>query len=1138
MIAKRLQDDGIRYQPPPGGSPGWLDERLDEPVAEQVRAFLVQLDGEGLLEHLADWSVVLPWTSAHHVIEEFKPGPVELPVPSVDERCVPGIVCRGNMIDTDFSMSVHRWYRRGEDGSRSELAGHVEFIGPATAPGTEPALAFTMSAKVYELWQALERFAHLERRERGRIANRQAFGEVRQLALACGAVVDAQFRNTFVLAPSDLWLTPGLAEEKRLEVNVTPTFEDAPEAWKKAFRGRQRVPSSGIYRFTGDHGEHVEVVLKEPVRQFLTAFRQRFPNGVARGEAARQVLSNPVALLGEHAAVLDVDRTEEAIGHLRRELWTFTPQVEPSDGRPIERVGLLLSPAHAESEQPPRLQWFLTPTRLRRFVADLRRGLEEGEAILEVFRCPVELSERDRATAERLGELADAWEEGRQATVAGGAVDDAPEDEESPRVLIDASWVFDLSRYGDRIEAIGVDLPFAIAQIPLSAGNRWLPEDAEYRVLLTLRDDDGSASGEVELSADDIAQLAARCADAEHHGDREIVLPGGQKLPIDEARALVEAIRPDAWPASYRRDGAAADDAESPEDEDTEPSPARRMGQSLRLLYTSNIDAREYVASPDLNVDHHPEREPDLPRSLREGVVLREHQKRGVAWLQALRARGPQRCRGALLADDMGLGKTLQLLTVIVRAHEDHPGAPPSLVIAPVSLLENWEREVGRFFEPDAVRVQRIHGSHASSHKAAPNEISPELRASGVTKLLRPGWRDERATIVLTTYETVRDYEYSLAPLDWSIIVCDEAQRIKNPNAMISRGVKRLKARFCIAATGTPVENNLTDLWSIFDFIQPGVLPALNEFNRLYRRPIEVRSARDEERLRELKDTIRPLMMRRTKEQVLDSLPRKLVDQSCLSIPMSELQVRRYKLAISEFYRAPTGRRGAEMRTLLARLRGICADPRIGDELASGQFPPLMEHRRVSPKLDWLITTLEQIRGLGEKAIVFTERKDLQRLLKHYIDQHFDLNVYIVNGDVRTDGDDSRQRRIDKFQEAPGFNVIILSQLAAGVGLNIQRANHVIHYTRHWNPAKEDQATDRAYRIGQERDVTVYTPTVVMNEGATFEQRLHALLEDKRALASDVLNGSDDISEAAMFNELERDLEQLEEGMVGATDVR
>jgi SNF2 family DNA or RNA helicase len=468
----------------------------------------------------------------------------------------------------------------------------------------------------------------------------------------------------------------------------------------------------------------------------------------------------------------------------------------------------------------------------------------------------------------------------------------------------------------------------------------------------------------------------------------------------------------------------------------------------------------------------------------------------------------------------MGLGKTLQSLALIARAREDDPDLAPALVVAPVTLLENWMQEVDRFFEAGSLPVLPLYGSELRAFRVHRSQIDERLQTDGLRKFLRPGWQ-EGAALVLTTYETLRDYEFSFGEVRWSIVVCDEAQRIKNPNALVTRAAKKLNARFCVAATGTPVENNLTDLWSLFDFIQPGLLEPLNRFNRDYRRPIEAKTDEQRQRLNELRELIDPQIKRRRKQDVAHDLPSKRFDDACRELTMSDRQRALYRVVL-EAHRIGqnAGRAGTDILQVISLLRRICTDPRSEHELRE-PLPPLADYRPHAPKLDWLLTNLDRIRDLDEKAIVFVDRRDIQRLVQAYIREAFGFVAEIINGETPTGGfsADSRQKRIDRFQAADGFGVLILSPLAAGVGLNIQAANHVIHYMRHWNPAKEDQATDRAYRIGQVRDVHVYTP-IVRGEGwISFDERLDELLERKRGIAADILNGSDDIG-AAEFADL------------------
>jgi SNF2 family DNA or RNA helicase len=321
---------------------------------------------------------------------------------------------------------------------------------------------------------------------------------------------------------------------------------------------------------------------------------------------------------------------------------------------------------------------------------------------------------------------------------------------------------------------------------------------------------------------------------------------------------------------------------------------------------------------------------------------------------------------------------------------------------------------------------------------------------------------------------------------------------------MVTKAAKAQKADFKIACTGTPVENSLTDLWCLFDFIQENLLGSLNEFGKTYRRPIENIENVDNEVLEQLRNLIAPQVLRRMKHDVAD-LPEKIEVNHCKNITISSLQRHLYADVINRYRRlSEEGNQGAMLASLHS-MRMICAHP--------FQLQPNASIHE-SPKVDWLIKTLEAIKAKNEKVIIFTEFRDIQVFLKRILLERFGLNVTTVNGDSNTSSKKglTRQNLIDRFQATTGFNVIILSTTAVGFGVNIQKANHVIHYTRSWNPAKEDQATDRAYRIGQDKEVFVYYPSIAANDFDTFEIKLDRLLSSKRALADDMLQPSRELS--------------------------
>jgi SNF2 family DNA or RNA helicase len=501
-------------------------------------------------------------------------------------------------------------------------------------------------------------------------------------------------------------------------------------------------------------------------------------------------------------------------------------------------------------------------------------------------------------------------------------------------------------------------------------------------------------------------------------------------------------------------------------------------------------------------------------------MKLLDHQREGVARLQYLfDLRMSLKVRGMVLADDMGLGKTFQLLTLMASILEEDPNCKPFLMVAPVSLLENWKEEAEKFF-PGTFNILTAYGDSLAPLRVPRASIDERLRSEdGLVKFLKPDWVGA-TKLVLTTYETLRDLEFSFAAQHWSLMICDEAQRIKNPAAMVTRAAKKQNAEFKIACTGTPVENTLADLWCLFDFVQPGLLGALNEFGRTYRRPIEI-DDRDEEgkqRIEDLRHRIDPQILRRTKLEVAKDLPKKIVVDDCRQLSLSGVQRQLYARAIEDFRKRGALGSQAPFKNhlgLIHYLRLVCTDPRRTG-LTAFDPEPLSKYRQAAPKLDWLLAQLHRVKAQGEKAIIFCEFRNIQRLLQHYIAEVFGFDADIINGDTSASATSttSRQKRIKAFQARPGFGVIILSPVAVGFGVNIQAANHVIHYTRTWNPAKEDQASDRAWRIGQTRDVFVYYPVVSANDFVTFDVKLDQLLERKRSLAGDMLNGSSDISAA------------------------
>ena len=479
------------------------------------------------------------------------------------------------------------------------------------------------------------------------------------------------------------------------------------------------------------------------------------------------------------------------------------------------------------------------------------------------------------------------------------------------------------------------------------------------------------------------------------------------------------------------------------------------------------------------------------PPHLRDGIRPRKHQEVGIAWLQSLSSDHP----GALLADDMGLGKTFTVLAFL-KWFSTLPEAEdkPYLVVAPVSLLENWENEVDRFFEPSPPEVTRLYGS---ALKALSAEANRDPRALARTL--------QRPHLCLTTYETLRRQQLAFAAVDWAVVVLDEAQRIKTPGTLVTNAAKALKADFRVAMTGTPVENSLVDLWCIVDFLVPGLLGGAKEFARDYQKRLDDPETDVVALGQELRTRLGDYLKRRLKRDVLSELPQKHTHVRPREMPPEQQE--RYLVEVDAAQEASQDENvpSHEVLRALQAMRAISDHPYLPDRRLDAV--PVADLVRTSAKLLETVDILDHVRDRGEKVLLFAERRETQRMLASVLLERYGVHARTVNGDTpstptgRRSAKLSRQETIDAFEAAAGFNALILSPVAAGVGLNVTAANHVVHYARHWNPAREDQATDRAYRIGQTRDVHVYYPMAVLPEFDSFDVVLDRLLDRKRALA-------------------------------------
>ncbi|MEW6324633.1 MAG: SNF2-related protein [Nitrospirota bacterium] len=1068
---------GVHYFPEPTApdQTNWLNKSESFGAQAELVAYISQLDEEGFLQIDRD-SVLLSWDTIYGLLTLPQHGdsfPL-LGLPSI-QPITPNLKSSGGLADPGFSIAIANW--RYDDG---RPIGHYLKITGAIAEleGKESMLPEAS----WRLVQAVKTFADLPLSEKTAVANRRFWGCIRQRALAAKAGLDNFLARTVVLTPEKLQLRMRKAEVNNTKViEIIPMFDGVPFGWLRTFDGYDHVQD----RYDIPSGLGVVQILIDPAVRTVLAEIKRMPGRRVAGSRAEAFIRNPFSLLGEDATQVILEKEfEEAREEAGIYFYRFTTQVVRDE------VGICGASLLIESSLKggvTEVYRFKSQDELRSFIRELEDKLSRG----------MECCAWEGWDLELLGDAEDQLRTLR----------DALAEWLRPRPLIRLSDIYDLSRYSERIKEIGQEKPYYSPYIARQKDDGgWFPDHVTFGFFWT---PEGSMEPVgLSLSPKDIDQLEADIARIKAEDKETLSLEGCPKpIGLSEAEDLIAVLREVS--ADIKR-------GVFPKSSKVEVSTGRKSRAISSLVVKPNIERVDYSEERRrIALARPPDLAPQLPRALRPDVKLFSHQLRGIAVLQHLWKNTPDFCRGVLLADDMGLGKTLQLLTFVASCLEENPKLDPVLVVAPLSLLENWNAEVERFFKPKALMVETLYGDKLAGKKLRREEIQGELVAAGLTRFLRPQWRG-KANIVLTTYETLRDLEFSLASERWSIMICDEAQKIKNANALVTRAAKKQNVGFKIACTGTPVENSLADIWSLFDFIQPGLLGALNEFGVRYRRPIEAKTDEEHARVDELRKLIEPQLIRRTKREVAKDLPRKLIVDSCKGIPMSIHQKTLYSHAINQFKsKSPENgkQKFANHLGLLHYLKRVCTDPR-----PLGQFAYITEsfedYASKSPKMRWLIDELEKIRILNEKAIIFTEYRDLQRLIQGYVCNRFGITPDIINGDTAASSKSasSRQKRIDAFQAKPGFGVIILSPLAVGVGMNIQAANHVIHYTRTWNPAKEDQATDRAHRIGQDKDVFVYCPTVTDPSFKTFEKRLDELLEWKRTLSEDMLNGSGDLS--------------------------
>ncbi|WGV25715.1 DEAD/DEAH box helicase [Halotia branconii] len=453
---------------------------------------------------------------------------------------------------------------------------------------------------------------------------------------------------------------------------------------------------------------------------------------------------------------------------------------------------------------------------------------------------------------------------------------------------------------------------------------------------------------------------------------------------------------------------------------------------------------------------------------------LRPYQERGAAWLAFLERWG----LGACLADDMGLGKTIQFIAFLLHLKEQDALEKPTLLVCPTSVLGNWEREVKKF--APSLKVLQYHGDKRPKGKAFTEAIKNQ-------------------DLVITSYSLVyRDIKL-LQSLSWQAIVLDEAQNVKNPEAKQSQAIRQLETTFRIALTGTPVENRLQELWSILDFLNPGYLGNRQFFQRRFAMPIEKYG--DIASLNQLRSLVQPFILRRLKtdRDIIQDLPDKQeMNVFCgLTTEQATLYQQAVETSLTEIESAEGLQRRGMILALLVKLKQICNHP--AQYLKAGT---LEEHH--SAKLQRLEEMLDVALAEGDRALIFTQFAEWGKLLKPHLEKQLGREILFLYGSTTKK---QREEMIDRFQHDPqGPPIMILSLKAGGVGLNLTRANHVFHFDRWWNPAVENQATDRVFRIGQTRNVQVHKFVCT----GTLEEKIHDMIESKKQLAEQVVSAGEE----------------------------
>ena len=605
----------------------------------------------------------------------------------------------------------------------------------------------------------------------------------------------------------------------------------------------------------------------------------------------------------------------------------------------------------------------------------------------------------------------------------------------------------------DRISHLGKWIPKLGIYIDPDNKNPWFPKDD-----ISIKIEDHF----FHFSPDDLDEVIKNLEQKQKSGEEKLIYKN-QVIPVnDKVISTIKKLKSDIVQESKK-----IQDPSNKERKKISRLVAIIKDNIDNKLYESTIKERSYLKA-------------SVPVEMENKFAPFPHQKEGLLWLEESFIKGVP---GALLADDMGLGKTLQALAFLywykknVSDKANVNDKKPCLIVAPTGLLKNWQDEHEKHL--------REYGGLGRKYKAYAESFRKD-RKSSVLSVIK---EMEKADWVLTTYESVRDHHKDFfIKVSWGIIVFDEIQKIKSPNSLMTDAGKALESDFSIGLTGTPIENSFIDLWCISDGLYPKILGVLKDFHTRYIKN-KVGGRDIQERLSHKQP---PFMLRRMKKDRLHDLPKKTIRYD--KVMMTKEQEDIYSEVIRRVKQKEYSN-SFQALPLLKRYSIYTQDCFEGSD---------EEFIESSAKLKFLFKTLENIKSKNEKALISIENRNLQQKIKAICSARWNLEVDVINGLM---SGENRKKTVDKFSASPNFNILIISPRSGGVGLNIVSANHIIHLERWWNPAIEDQATDRIFRIGQDKPVFVYYPLAVhpKQQEESFDIILNNILENKRKMRDETL---------------------------------